>query len=267
MPRDTAAVDYVVTFDHVLAGRQQAWALLSGLGITNRVGAPLADPAIGPFSVELLAGSGDDPAAARRFEGAIEVLSPYLSAGTLVVPSGRVQFEQAAVLRADPDAAAQRVSALLADGIRLDGVLSPRDPMSRAVLDVLPVPVPVPEAEGTAGETAGETAAEEGEDATQARPTIVTGGGAQLASLRAILEGSQRSTVLEDPRSLGIATARLVRQIARGATVIVTSGTLIDNGSVGVPAVLVEPVSVDAQNLERTIIDSGYWTREQLEDD
>ena len=244
IPRDTAAVDYVVSYDHVLAGRQQAWALLAGLGLTTRTGVPLAEPASGPFSVELLAGSGDDPAAALRFQGSIEVLAPYLSAGTIVVPSGRVDFEQAAILRGDPDIAADRVSELLADGTRIDGVLSPRDAMSRAVLEVLPVP---------------------DSNDPELPPTIVTGGGAQLASINAILAGTQRSTVLEDPRSLGVATARLVRQLAHGVAVVVASGSVIDNGAVEVPAILVNPVAVDADNVERTIIDSGYWTRAQLD--
>jgi putative multiple sugar transport system substrate-binding protein len=248
LPQDTSAVDYVVTYDRVLAGRQQAWALLAGLGLTTRLGTPLAEPAEGPFSIELLAGSGDDPAAAARFQGAIEALSPYLTAGTLVVPSERVEFDQVAVLRAAPAEAAERVSALLADGIHVDGVLSPRDAMSRAVLKVLPAtPTPV------------------GGDATEVRPTIVTGGGAQLASIIAILEGAQYSTVLEDPRSLGVATARLVRQLARGTTAVVTPESVIDNGAIGVPAIFIDPVAVDARNVERTIIDSGYWTRAQLD--
>ena len=248
LPQDTSAIDYVVTYDHALAGRQQAWSLLAGLGLTNRLGVPLAEPAEGPFSIELLAGSGDDPAAALRFQGAIEVLAPYLSAGTLVVPSGRVEFDQAAILRADPAVAVTRVSALLADGIHLDGVLSPRDAMSRAVLEVLPAPAPPV-----------------GDDTTEIRPTTVTGGGAQLASINAILDGAQHSTVLEDPRSLGAATARLVRQLARGTTVIVTSESVIDNGAIDVPAIFIDPVAVDAHNVERAIIDSGYWTRAQLD--
>ncbi len=94
----------------------------------------------------------------------------------------------------------------------------------------------------------------------------MTGGGAQLASIRAILDRTQHSTVLEDPRSLGVATARLVRQLARGTTVIVTSDSVIDNGAIDVPAIFIDPIAVDAHNVERTIIDSGYWTRAQLDD-
>jgi putative multiple sugar transport system substrate-binding protein len=242
LPRDTSGVDYVVTYDHVLAGRQQAWSLLAGLGLTTRAGVPLAEPAEGPFSIELLAGSGDDPAAALRFQGAAEALAPYLTDGTIVVPSGRVDFEQAAILRGAPDVAADRVSELLAAGVHLDGVLSPRDAMSRAVLEVLPVA-----------------------DEPDARPTIVTGGGAQLASINSILDGAQSSTVLEDPRSLGAATARLVRHHAHRITANVSTDSVIDNGAVEVPAVLVDPVAVDADDVERTIIDSGYWTRAQLD--
>ena len=266
MPQDTAAVDYVVTFDDVLAGRQQAWALLAGLGLTTLAGVPLAEPATGPFSIELLAGSSDDPAAALRFQGSREVLEPYLASGTLVVPSGRVTFEQTAILRASPATAAARVSELLADGVQLDGVLSPRDAMSRGVLEVLPA-VPDDETAAPSASPSPSVGSGASDQPEEPRPVIVTGGGAQLASIRAIVAGTQYSTVLEDPRSLGLATAGLVRQLARGATVTTTSGATIDNGAEAVPALLVETVSVDARNIERTIIDTGYWTREQLEKD
>ena len=266
MPQDTAAVDYVATFDHVLAGRQQAWALLAGLGLTTRAGTPLAEPAIGPFAIELLAGSSDDPAAALRFKGSLEVLEPYLATGTLVVPSGRTTFEQAAILRADPATAARRVSDLIADGVQLVGVLSPRDAMSRAVLEVLPaIPdeeVPEPSASPSPSISSG---ASDQPDVPQR--IIVTGGGAQLASIRAILAGTQHSTVLEDTRSLGLATAGLVSRLARGATVTTSPDATVDNGAEAVPALLVEPVAVDARNVDRAIIGTGYWTREQLEKD
>lgn len=127
---DTAQVDYFATYDHRAAGRLQAQALVDGLGLG-------ADPDAGPVAVELLAGSGDDRGAQEAFAGALEVLQPLIDAGRLAVPSGRVDLEQAAVLRGDPATAAARVAALLDDGATLAGVLSPSDAMSAAVAAVL----------------------------------------------------------------------------------------------------------------------------------
>ncbi len=77
------------------------------------------------------------------------------------MPSGRVEFDQAAILRADPAVAAERVSALLADGVQLDGVLSPRDAMSRAVLEVLPALAPTEDEDAAEAERRRRSDAEE----------------------------------------------------------------------------------------------------------
>src|SRR5690606_34252804 len=122
---DSAQVDYFATFDHRAAGRLRAEALVTALGLAEN---PDAEPApVEPAPVELLAGSGDDRGAQDAFSGALEVLQPYLDAGRITVPSGRLTLEQAAVLRGDPGTAAERVAELLDDGGELVGVLSPSD--------------------------------------------------------------------------------------------------------------------------------------------
>lgn len=127
---DSDRVDYFATFDHRESGRLQAQALVESLGLVD-------DPDAGPFTVELLAGSGDDPSAQEAFAGALEVLQPLLDAGRLTVPSERTSLEQAAILRGAPATAAERVAALLEEGVELQGVLSPSDAMSHAVAQVL----------------------------------------------------------------------------------------------------------------------------------
>jgi putative multiple sugar transport system substrate-binding protein len=137
---DSAQVDYFATFDHRAAGRLRAEALVTALGLAEHPDAedPDAEAApVEPPPVELLAGSGDDRGAQDAFAGALEVLQPYLDAGRLVVPSGRVTIEQAAVLRGDPATAAERVAELLDGDVELAGVLSPSDAMSAAIAEVL----------------------------------------------------------------------------------------------------------------------------------
>ena len=84
---DAPEVDYFATFDHVASGRLHAESLLAALDLDER------DPRRGPAQVELLAGSGDDPAAQAAFAGALDVLQPALAAGRIVVPSERLGID------------------------------------------------------------------------------------------------------------------------------------------------------------------------------
>jgi putative multiple sugar transport system substrate-binding protein len=265
---DSARVDYFATFDHRAAGRMRAQALVDALGLAER---PDADPP----AVELLAGSGDDRSAQDAFAGALEVLQPYLDAGRLTVPSGRVDLEQAAVLRGDPAAAAERVAALLDDGVELAGVLSPSDAMSAAVgealadrgLEVVPAgsrwsaaPVP-PEGEPSsppsatppppdattpphtdARPDAGPDAGAGAEPDEPGAPAVVlTGGGASLDGARAVRDGTQTATVYEDPRELAHVVASMVREVVKGSAPTVTQGATTDNGIREVPTRLLRP--------------------------
>ena len=90
--RDSANVDFYVTFDNYAVGVQQATSLLVGLGLLNADGSE--GDATGPFNVELFAGSLDDNNAHFFWGGAIDTLQPYMDAGTLVVKSGQINIEQ-----------------------------------------------------------------------------------------------------------------------------------------------------------------------------
>lgn len=207
---DSDRVDYFATFDHRAAGRAQGRALVDGLGLD-------ADPTAGPFAVELLAGSADDRGAQDAFAGALEVLRPYFDAGRLTAPSGRTDFEQAAILRGSPTTAAARVAELLDDGVPLAGVLSPSDAMSDAIRT-------------------------EFDERGEAVPALVlTGGGSTLDGVRGVRDGTQTATVYEDPRALARAVASMVREVVRGAAPTVTCGATTDNGIRDVPTLLLEP--------------------------
>jgi putative multiple sugar transport system substrate-binding protein len=267
---DSAQVDYFATFDHRAAGRLRAEALVTALGLAED---PDAEPAPGdPAPVELLAGSGDDRGAQDAFAGALEVLQPYLDAGRLTVPSGRLTLEQAAVLRGDPGTAAERVAELLDDGGELAGVLSPSDAMSAAVAKVLAerelsivppgerwsaVPVP-PDDEPSSPPTATppppdattppntdvqpDGDAESGAESKQITASVVlTGGGSSLAGARAMRDGTQTSTVYEDSRELSRVVASMVREVVKGSAPTVTQGATTDNGMREVPTRLLEP--------------------------
>ncbi len=265
---DAPEVDYFATFDHREAGRMQAQALLDGLGLSD----PAADADAG-LAVELLAGSGDDPAAQAAFGGSLDVLQPYLDTGAVVVPSERTDLESAAILRGKPSTAAARVSALLDSGVELAGVLSPSDAMSAAVAEVLaeaglaiasdrdgwtaePVPPtetgpPPPDAttppnvDGKPdGESDGESDGEPGDGGP--RPVVLTGGGTTTDGVQAVVDGTQTVTVYEDPRELASVVASMVRWVVRGEEPTVTDGAMTDNGAREVPTRLLPPHLITA---------------------
>lgn len=273
---DSQQVDYFATFDHRAAGRLRAEAFVEALGLD----AP-ADAAPDTVPVELLAGSGDDRGARDAFAGALETLQPYLDSGRLVVPSGRITLEQAAVLRGDPATAAERIAELLDEGVPLAGVLSPSDAMSAAIAELLvengrgivpagdtwsatplppegepivpPATPPPPDATipphtdaQPDAEPDAEGGAEHGDaDAEAARPSVVlTGGGSSLRGARAMRDGTQTSTVYEDPRELARVVASMVREVVEGADPTVTRGATTDNGIREVPTRLLEPLLV-----------------------
>ena len=74
--RDSENVDYYASFDNFIVGVQQATSLLNGLGLTDLEGAPAADAPAGPFNIELFAGSPDDNNATFFWNGAIDTLQP-----------------------------------------------------------------------------------------------------------------------------------------------------------------------------------------------
>lgn len=267
---DAPEVDYFATFDHVASGRLHAQALLDALDLDRR------DPELGPPRIELLAGSGDDPAAQNAFAGALEVLGPLIDRGELLVPSERLGIDQTAVLRGTPATAAGRVEDLLAEGHRLDGVLSPDDAMSAAIAEVLagagcevlPAPdpdavepdrdpTPAPTGDPEPGETTGPgptgPAVPETEEPTEpadepADPpcrVALTGGGTSLDGARALLADAQTAAVREDPRELARVVAEMVAEVVRGVEPQVTLGAVTDNGARLVPTLLLEPVLLD----------------------
>ena len=73
------AVSYYATFDNYMVGTKQGEYVRDQLDLDN---------AAGPFNIEFTAGDPADNNAGFFFNGAYDVLKPYIDNGTLVVPSG-----------------------------------------------------------------------------------------------------------------------------------------------------------------------------------
>jgi len=244
--RDTEAVSYYATFDNFLVGQQQAWSITNGLGLTELDGTPIDGAPAGPFNIELFAGSLDDNNAFFFFNGAMDVLQPLIDDGVLVVKSDQTDIEQVATLRWDGETAQSRMEDILtaqySGGDKVNAVLSPYDGISRGIISAL--------------EGAGYTVGDEW--------PIISGQDAELDSVKAIVSGEQYATIFKDTRDLAAKAVEMTVAVLEGDEPEVNNTEDYDNGVKVVPSYLLEPIIVVADNIPEVLIDSGYWTDDEI---
>ncbi|GAA1973729.1 sugar ABC transporter substrate-binding protein [Isoptericola halotolerans] len=246
--RDSENVDFYVSFDNYKVGVAQATALLYGLGLTDEAGEPTGEE--GPFNIELFAGSPDDNNANFFWDGAMDTLQPFFDDGSLVVPSGQTAFDQAATLRWEQERAQKRMEDLLTStytgGEELHGVLAPYDGLSRGIITAL-------QGAGMGGDTI--------EDGLP----VVTGQDAEIASVKYIQDGVQQSTIFKDTRKLADQAVIAAQAYLAGEEPEANDTETYDNGVKTVPSYLLEVDTVYADNITELLVDSGYWTQDQID--
>ena len=94
---------------------------------------------------------------------------------------------------------------------------------------------------------------------------IVTGQDAELSSIKSILAGEQYSTIFKDTRELARVTVGMVEALLQGGKPPINDSSTYDNGEIVVPAFLLEPVAVGISNWKSVVIDSGYYSIEQVQ--
>src|SRR6201996_7720936 len=236
--RDTPNVDYYATFDNFQVGVLQAQSIEQALGLKDGKG---------PFNIELFGGSPDDNNAYFFYNGAMSVFQPYLDNKKLVVGSGQTGMDKVATLRWDPATAQARMDNLLSAFYgkkRVDAVLSPYDGLSIGIIS------------SVRGVGYG--------SADQPMP-IISGQDCEVPSVKAILRGDQYSSIFKDTRDLAKVAASMVDSALSGKQVQVNDDKTYNNGVKVVPSYLLKPVVVDKSNWEKTLIDSGYYKKSQVE--
>jgi putative multiple sugar transport system substrate-binding protein len=229
------AVSYYATFDNYMVGTVQGTYVKDTLDLDN---------AEGPFNIEFTAGDPGDNNAGYFFAGAYDVLSPYIEEGKLVVPSGQVEFAEVATPQWKTDEAQKRAENILssyyADGTELDAWVCSNDSTALGV----------------------ETALAANYDGEY---PIVTGQDCDIENVKNMLAGKQSMSVFKDTRTLASQVVKMVGQILNGEEVDVNDTETYDNGVIVVPSYLCEPVFADVDNLDELLIESGYYTEDQLQ--
>ena len=232
MESDT--VDYYATFDNYMVGTIQGTFVKDQLDLDN---------ADGPFNLEITAGDPGDNNALFFYQGAMDVLNPYIESGKLVVVSGQTEFSDVATASWKTENSQARAETILssfyADGTNVDAWLCSNDSTALGVANALAA------------------------NYTGNYP-IITGQDCDIANVKNMLEGKQSMSVFKDTRTLAAQVVKMVGQILKGETVDTNDTETYDNGKKVVPSYLCEPVFADADNYEKILIDSGYYTADQL---
>ena len=233
---NTDAVSYYATFDNYMVGTKQGEYIEKELG--------LKDGKEGPFNLEVTTGDPGDNNARYFYQGAIDVLQPYIDKGVLVVKSGQLDFDKVATANWASDAAQSRaeniVSSNYADGSNIDAWLCSNDSTAQGVVAAL--------------------------DANYSGTwPIITGQDCDIVSVKNMIAGKQSMSIFKDTRTLASQVVKMVGQILAGETVDVNDTTTYDNGTGVIPSFLCEPVFADINNYQELLLDSGYYTADQLQ--
>ena len=229
------AVSYYATFDNYMVGTKQGEYVVKALDLDN---------AAGPLNMEVTAGDPGDNNAGYFYNGAMDVLKPYIEKGVITVPSGQVEFSEVATPEWSTATAQSRMENILstfyADGTQLDIALCSNDSTALGVTNALAA------------------------NYNGAYP-VITGQDCDIENTKNMIAGKQSMSIFKDTRTLASQVVKMVGQILKNETVDVNDTETYDNGTGVVPSFLCEPVFADANNYKEILIDSGYYTEDQLQ--
>lgn len=243
---NTDAVAYYVSFDNYTVGKLQGQYVIDTLKLD------LKDTSKS-YNIEFTSGDPADNNARFFFNGAFDLLKPYLDAGILKVPSGQTEFEECATPKWTTATAMNRMQNILASfysgGTQLDIALCSND--STAL---------------------GATQAIESDYAGK-NTVLITGQDGDEANLANIIDGKQSMTVYKAVANEAVVTVDLADAMLKGEK---PDGSLItsskwsfsctydtetyDNNNGIVPSYLLVPTVVTKDNLKTELVDTGYYT-------
>jgi D-xylose transport system substrate-binding protein len=174
----------------------------------------------------LIGGSPTDNNAKLLRQGQMEMLKPAIAAGSVKIVADPWAEDWSATQAKDETAAALKKAKN-----SIAAVVASNDGTAGGVIDALT-------------------------EAKLAGKVFVSGQDAELAAMRRIVAGTQAMTVYKPIRPLARMAAGAAVNMAKGQT---EDGLVaINNGKKDVPARLLEPISVDKESIDRTVITDGF---------
>ena len=242
----TGDIGCFVTFDNYQIGEMQAEYVIDQLGIDESTG--------DKFHVEFFSGDENDRNSYYLFRGAYDEFIDAIHAKTVIVSSGDTTLTATDTTDWSQDAAEQRMKKILktyyADSTKLDAVICADDQIALGVMKAL-------DADYNGGDV------------------IVTGQDADDANLAKIVDGKQSMTVFKAFGNEAAAAAEAGSWLVNGKTpdesLVEDADWSFDcayddetynNGTVTVPSLILTPVSVTAKNIQKELVDTGYYTME-----
>ena len=232
---NSPAVSYYATFDNYMVGKKQGEYIEDKLDLKNA-----GDK---KYNIEFVTGDPGDNNVNFFFGGAMDVLQPYLDAGTLVCPSGQTDNDTVATVNWDTEKAQSRFETILAsnysDGTQLDAVLASNDSTALGVANALA-------------------------SSYEGKYPILTGQDCDIASVKNMIAGKQSMSIFKDTRTLASKVVEMVDAIMKGGEPEINDTETYDNGDHVVPSYLCEPVFADVDNYKELLVDSGYYSEDEL---
>lgn len=184
---DTHALTYYVSFDNRAVGRLQGEFVRDQLAL---------DSGSDSYNIEFVAGDPADNNAKYFYDGAYDVLEPYIESGRLVIPSGKDSFDQVATPEWSMDKAKANMKDTLAkyysNGTQLDVVLCANDSTALGAAQALNIVY------------------------NGKNYPIITGQDGDVANLKNIVDGKQAMTVYKNVRDEASVTYEVCKMILDG---------------------------------------------------
>ena len=230
---DNVNVSYYATFDNYKVGTIQGEFVEEQLGLKDGKG---------PYNIEFTAGDPGDNNAGFFFKGAMDVLQKYIDNGQLVCVSGQTDFDSVATPEWSTATAQSRAENIIGSNYadkQIDAWLCSNDSTAQGVVNAL-----------------------DSRYTMKDKWPVVTGQDCDIVSVKNMLAGKQTMSVFKDTRTLAERTVTMVGQILDGKPV--ETNNTYNNNKKDVDSYLCDPVFADINNYQKILIDSGYYTADQL---
>ena len=237
------AVSYYVSFDNYTVGTLQGQFVVDQLDLDN------AGDKV--YNIEFTAGDPADNNAGYFYQGAVDVLQPYIDAGTLNVVSGQTDFDSVATAQWSTDTALERAQNILssyyADGTQLDVWVCSNDSTALGVAQAIT------------------------SDYAGSNTVLITGQDGDEANLKNVVDGIQTMTVYNNVSNESIVTLALAQAMLNGEEI---GESLIPSFGIDCafdtesyetsaghkcPSFLLVPSVITKDNLQE-LVDTGLYT-------